>query len=399
MLSLPDGDRARAQPRRWLLGVALSSGVHVVVVMVLVISAHYRRGRGVGAGGADMTVPVPGPGSPAGAAAEAPESVTVDVVDPGEALPAIDVPPAAPAATEPEKPVAPPVRPRPARARVASSSPADAGAGAGPAAAEAPGPARPGGGVDAGPVVATPQGARDAGAAAAPGAPKPAAPPARPADHGVRVAYRAQLRRHLHDAWGAYQVYLRLDPQGRLAGSRFVTRVSVRIRADGTIEGAELATSSGEKAIDAEAMAALRRIQRLPPLPPSMIDGASGWSVVCTFVLDVGMFRFSAEIRKAIEARWRPSRAFARTAESEKQTTVKLLLTRDGKLMSGTVVGPAGLDFLDENALAWAQPGIQFPAPPPVFTRQAGPAQVLVAFLHRAGEVRVLRPQEDVEEE
>ena len=31
--------------------------------------------------------------------------------------------------------------------------------------------------------------------------------------------------------------------------------------------------------------------------------------------------------------------------------------------------------------------------------RQAGPATVFVAFLHKAGDVRVLKPREDVEDE
>jgi TonB family protein len=130
-----------------------------------------------------------------------------------------------------------------------------------------------------------------------------------------------------------------------------------------------------------------------------MLDARAGWDVLCKFYLDVGLFRFAAEIRNAISEKWRPSRAYAATSDQERKTVARFVLDSDGTLVSAEVVQSAGIDFLDANALAMARPGMRLPAPPPAFMRQPGPANVFVAFLHQAGDVRVLKPREDVEDQ
>ena len=134
-----------------------------------------------------------------------------------------------------------------------------------------------------------------------PTAPQPAQP-AGPIEDAARAAFRATLRKHLYQAWRAGDVYQRIDPQGRLAGSLFTTAVQVRLRPDGRLERAELRESSGIAALDKEALDALGRLEPLPPVPVAMLDAQGGWPVLCKFYLDVGMFRFAAEIssRKSI---------------------------------------------------------------------------------------------------
>jgi TonB family protein len=140
-------------------------------------------------------------------------------------------------------------------------------------------------------------------------------------------------------------------------------------------------------------------MEPLPPVPASMLDDRAGWTVLCKFYLDVGLFRFAAEIRNAISEKWRPSRAYAATSDQERKTVARFVLQRDGSLVSAEVVQSAGIDFLDANALSAIRPGMRLPAPPPAFLHQPGPVNVFVAFLHQAGDVRLLKPREDVEEE
>lgn len=230
--------------------------------------------------------------------------------------------------------------------------------------------------------------------------PRPAiaskAPPGTPS---AKSLYLRDLKRRLRAAWRAAEVYERLDPQGRLRGSIFITAFEVRLRANGTVELAELRASSGLPALDAEAKDALGRAQPLPPLPPGIVDAEGGFKVRCEFHLDVGMFRFADELRRAIEQIWKPSKAFQASAEIERTTIVRMMVSRDGSLLSTTVMQSSGIDFLDKGALAPLEPGLRFPPPPPGFGQGAGPAAVFVGFAHRAGQVRMLRPREDIDAE
>jgi outer membrane biosynthesis protein TonB len=214
-----------------------------------------------------------------------------------------------------------------------------------------------------------------------------------------RSQYLAQLKRHLKAAWRAGEVYARIDPRGKLNGSMFVSALQVRLRADGTVERADLRDTSGIHDLDMEAQAAIGRMEKMPPLPRELVDDRNGFDVRCSFHLDVGLFRFASQLHHAIAERWRPSAAFAATSEVERKTVVRLMLDRQGALVEASVVASAGVDFLDSGALEWAKPGIRFPPPPPAFGKSEGPVPIFVAFLHRAGQPRLLKPREDLEAE
>jgi outer membrane biosynthesis protein TonB len=219
----------------------------------------------------------------------------------------------------------------------------------------------------------------------------------KPGPPSAKLIYLTEVKRRLRAAWHAAEVYERLDPQGRLRGSLFITSFEVRLRANGSVERADLKASSGMSVLDGEAKDALGRAQ-LPPLPPQIIDGEGGLKVRCEFHLDVGMFRFADELRGAIGQVWRPSKAFQASAEFERVTIVRMMVNRDGSLVNATVMQSAGIDFLDSNALEPLKPGLRFPPPPPGFGN--GPqAAVFVGFAHRAGQVRMLLPKEDIDAE
>ena len=226
-----------------------------------------------------------------------------------------------------------------------------------------------------------------------PALPPQPAPQVGPPGPSPRALFLKKLKRHLHEAWRSDEVYLRIDPNGRLRGSMLISALQVRLRADGKIERADLKDSSGIYDLDQEALATIRRIQPLGALPTEMVDAQGGYEVRCSFHLDVGLHRFANNLHHAIAQEWRPSRAFAATAEQERRTMVKLMLSREGALIQADVVSPAGLDFLDKGAVAWVRPGMRFPPPPPAFGSGPGPVPIFVGFLHRAGAVIVIKPQ------
>ena len=214
-----------------------------------------------------------------------------------------------------------------------------------------------------------------------------------------RAIFLAHMKKQLRAAWRAGEVYLRVDPHGRLHGSMLVTGLQVRLRADGTVEKAVLQDSSGIDDLDTEALAALQRVQGLGKVPAELIDDKAGFDVRCTFHLDVGLYRFANQLHEAIAREWRPSKAYAATMEQERRTIVRLMMTKQGALTEAKVVASAGIDFLDQGAVSWVRPGMGFPPPPPAFGKGEGPVSVFVAFLHLAGEPRVLKPREDLEAE
>ena len=296
----------------------------------------------------------------------------------------------------------------------------------------------PTGDLPVGPRQDSPSGARGAGTSAAPGGEPTAEAPARsrprrrvtgaraegggapasPGDAGApptgqpaggeakvdptaaaeRAAFRAELRRRIKQGWRPAEVYRRVDPANRLQGSLFTTRVTLRLRADGSIVGSRLAASSGVPALDKEAMEAMART-RPPAVPKAMVDDEGGLTVDCELSLDVGMFAFAAKIRAVVAELWRPSVAFSRTSEEERITLVRLMLSREGKLLETQLVQTAGIDFLDKAAREAVPLGTNLPVPPPAFTRQPGPAQVLIAFRHKQGVVGILMPREEMTED
>ncbi len=375
--------RIGARSKRWLLGGALSMAAHLLCVGGVVFTASAPRS---GQGGVDL----------ARESARGPEEgVPVDVVGADFVDGLVDLPRLSDPLPEDDDTVVSPAQPRPARRAAARSRPSAERSATGEGVrtrrlAGAPGVQAQ---AAASPVPAPSHESPDVA---------PAVPPPDPAElaaAAARTAFRAQLRRHLQQAWRANEVFGRIDPQGRLQGSLFTTGISVRLRADGSIESSQLAEPSGVEALDEEALGALARMERLPPVPGAMLDEQRGWNVLCKFYLDVGMFRFAADLRRAIAASWQPSKAFTLNGDKDRRTVLKLSLVRDGTLLGAEVVQSAGIDFLDANAVKFGSPGLKLPAPPPAFTKQPGPASVFVAFLHLSGDVRMVRPREDVEAE
>jgi TonB family protein len=223
--------------------------------------------------------------------------------------------------------------------------------------------------------------------------------PGVPAGPSPLDAFRAELKQKMRAAWRAREVYQKIDPEGRLEGALLITSLHVRLRADGTVEKAELRDSSGIAALDTEAMSAIHRMKPISRLPGALVDAQGGAFVRCAFHLDLGQYRFANLLRRAVAVEWRPARAFMASSNDERVTRVRLMLDRRGTLLSATVIASSGLDLLDRNALAWARPGLMLPAPPPAFHRAPGEVPVFVAFYHLAGQVHFLWPREDLEGE
>jgi TonB family protein len=357
---LPAGhEPSLTRRRRVAVAIGLSLAVHLVALLVF-LAVGVGPAGGPGGGDPDPTeyVMVTGEIDPLAAGGADPLRPADTPLAPAGATPAAS--PSAGAAPAAERRRAGPRRPRPA--------------GPAPASASLPAPA-----------------ARSE---------PPAERRVDPAAEAARTAFRAELRRRMRETWRYHEVYQRIDPEKRLQGSLFTSVVEMRLRPDGKIEHAELFSSSGVEALDQLALASLTKMKPLPPVPPHMLDEKGGLTVNCTFHLDVGMFVFAARIRQAIEGLWRPSRSYAASDDQmERITLLRLLVERNGKLVSTNVVTSAGIDFLDENARRPLEPGIVLPIPPPAFTRQPGPAQVFLKFLHKSGQVVVVLPREAIEEE
>ncbi len=89
--------------------------------------------------------------------------------------------------------------------------------------------------------------------------------------------YLTLIRTILYDAWQ--------QPPSALAGrAGLVTRVVLRVRADGEILGKRMDASSGNRLMDASVMAALESVTRLPELPYGF--GGATKDITVDFVLE-----------------------------------------------------------------------------------------------------------------
>jgi outer membrane biosynthesis protein TonB len=213
------------------------------------------------------------------------------------------------------------------------------------------------------------------------------------------AALRTELKQRLRAAWRARAVYERIDPQGRLQGTLLVTKLNVRLRADGSVEKTALHDSSGIPALDTEATAAVGRMKPLSPLGPDLVDAQGGFLVRCAFHLDLGLIHFANQLHQAIAGEWRPGRAFMSSGDRERVTVIRLELSRQGRLLQAALEQSAGIDFLDRNALGWARTGMPLPAPPANFMRGAERVPIWVAFAHLSGRFVVRDPEEDLDAE
>jgi TonB family protein len=220
-----------------------------------------------------------------------------------------------------------------------------------------------------------------------------------PAGPSAMAAFRAELKQKMRAAWHAREIYERIDPQGRMQGALLITKLTVRLRSDGTVERSVLHDSSGVAALDTEAASAIQRMKPLSKLPREIVDEQGGLLVRCAFHLDLGLFRFANQLHRTIAEEWQPGRAFQASGDHERVSVVLLTVDRHGTLVQASIVQSAGIDFLDRNAVGWARPGLVLPAPPPNFLRGHERVPIYVVFAHMSGRFVVRDPEEDLETE
>jgi protein TonB len=211
----------------------------------------------------------------------------------------------------------------------------------------------------------------------------------------ARALFIATLRQRMRSSWRPNEVYARIDPQERLPGSVLSSSLMVRLTAGGKVDHAEVAESSGIPALDAEAQDAMSRMTGLPPLPAEMLDAGGGFTVRCTFSIDAGSYKFGNALHRAIAGQWHPSRAFLSQVDRERVTMVQLELSAQGVITRASLVSSAGIGFLDQSALAALPAGLRLAQPPEAFVHR--PRPLIVEFQHHLGDLRVRRPQEDME--
>jgi periplasmic protein TonB len=106
------------------------------------------------------------------------------------------------------------------------------------------------------------------------------APAASAANAGASAAavasYNQLVAAHL-------QRFKQYPPASKAAGQQGVARLSFTLSRSGQVLASRLGGSSGHAALDAEAMAMVRRAQPFPPFPPDMRHSSMGFSVPVAF--------------------------------------------------------------------------------------------------------------------
>jgi TonB family protein len=204
---------------------------------------------------------------------------------------------------------------------------------------------------------------------------------------------RDRVRTH----WRAREVYPRLDPTGRFGDSSLITTVNVRLAADGRVEMARVVRGSGLGPMDLEAVAAFARADPFIPPPGAVLDGKGGVEFSMDMEFEVVVHRFRVRTRQKLGELWRPSPAFQRNGDHERVTTARVLLTTDGVLARASVIGSAGIDFLDRGVLEALRAGVRLPRPPASYGAVAGLVPLWIEFHHNVRStslIRVLSPSE-----
>ena len=258
--------------QRMGLGVALSAGLHALALVFLMVAVTRDPPRSLDHVATDEFVTI----GPIGDSAIGIPGWPTDTPAPGPAVERAAVAPTAPTprlsgAVAPgtrsisprpvRRPVAIVAPARPPVARPAAPPTATAASSRGRAVAQTP--AAPA----SGPRTAQIPAGIDVGGAGTGQAPAGGAPQEGSPGRSPLADFRALLTRRVKAAWDPWLVYQRVDPAGTLRGSLLVTGIQLRLRADGVVERAKLAESSGVEALDDEAMAAIKRM-KLPSLPP-----------------------------------------------------------------------------------------------------------------------------------
>ncbi len=207
---------------------------------------------------------------------------------------------------------------------------------------------------------------------------------------GVINGVRDRVRR----VWRVREVYQEVDPAHRFRGSALITEVSVRLSPEGKVTRAAVLQGSGLSEVDEEATEALHRAGPFT-VPAGVLDPDGSFSFQMSFTFDLGPLRFLTATRQALLERWKPSRAFRQVGDRERVTALRVQLAHDGEVVKINPVASAGIDFLDNGALAALRPGDRLPAPPESLVRApGGQVAVWIEFRHRVGapsDVRVRR--------
>jgi len=206
------------------------------------------------------------------------------------------------------------------------------------------------------------------------------------------AAFMRKVQAGVHQHWHPSEVYARVDPEGRMQGAERQTVLRVRLRADGTVERADVDTPSGVPELDREAQQAFQRAQPFERPPSGALDAKGGLSFPFGLSLDLVLARFRSDVKRLLRAEWRPARVI-RARDRERMAIVRVLLTFEGVVAHATVESASGSQFFDAGALEVFKPGMRLPRPPATLGEVAGLVPVRVAFVQQArgdGDVQVV---------
>lgn len=91
---------------------------------------------------------------------------------------------------------------------------------------------------------------------------------------GAAMAQTAPQNRKewVQAAWSSMAHLNNLPPETADLTGKYEVQVSVTVRRDGTVTASNLLKSSGQEALDSNAVRLVMRVSPLPPLPPDMRD-------------------------------------------------------------------------------------------------------------------------------
>jgi TonB family protein len=209
------------------------------------------------------------------------------------------------------------------------------------------------------------------------------------------AAYIGGVRERVRMNWRPKEVYEHADPRLHdLATRNRLTAVRVRLRGDGKLSSIDVGAGSGVGELDEEALAAFHRAEPFGRPPPEVLDPGGGLSFLFTFDLETIVGDYLREVGRLVQEQWHPSRAYRVFIGMDRTTVVSVRLAADGRLAGASVQRSAGLDFLDNAALAAVRPGLRLPRPPAALPAVAGLVPVRAIFVYRTrapNEVHMVR--------
>jgi outer membrane biosynthesis protein TonB len=218
------------------------------------------------------------------------------------------------------------------------------------------------------------------------------------ARESARARYQNLVRLRVQEVWKAADAYRKASAGGLIDGRPMENLVMLRVAADGTVERADLQLRSGIGPLDQEAVAVFARASPFDRPPGDILDERGGLQFPVRLTVEENVTTFQQQARRTIRDRWRPSPAFSRAGDHERVTVARVLLTAQGVLARAQVISSAGIDFLDQGAMAALAAGLRLPDPPGEYAHVGGLVPLLVEFRHTVKrpppDVRVLKPNE-----